>query len=99
MSFSCHFILRDFHFERTRLINNTDKRKDDIIMSNDYLAENVEMDCPICNSLHSMEKRKRSTQAIIKGQVVDYEEIYFLCPISDEEENEFVPAGIMDENL
>ena len=68
-------------------------------MRNDYLTENVEMDCPICNSIHSIEKRKRSTQAIIKGQVVDYEEVYFLCPISDEEENEFVSAGIMDENL
>lgn len=68
-------------------------------MRNDYLTENVEMDCPICNSIHSIEKRKRLTQATIKGQVVDYEETYFLCPISDEEENEFVSAGIMDENL
>jgi hypothetical protein len=68
-------------------------------MSNDYLTENIEMDCPICNFIHSIEKRKRLTQVTIKGQVVDYEEIYFLCPISDEEENEFVSAGIMDENL
>ena len=68
-------------------------------MSNDYLIEKIEIDCPICNFIHSIEKRKRSTQAIIKGQVVGYEEIYSLCPISDEEENEFVSAGIMDENL
>ena len=68
-------------------------------MSNDYLIEKLEMQCPICNSTHSIEKRKRLTQATIKGQVVDYEEIYFLCPISDEEENEFVSAGVVDENL
>lgn len=68
-------------------------------MSKDYLIKNVEIDCPICDSIHSIEKRKRLTQAIVKGEVVDYEEVYFLCPVSDEEENEFVSAEIMDENL
>lgn len=68
-------------------------------MSKDYLMNIVEIDCPICNSIHSLEKRKRLTQGIVKSEIIDYEEIYYLCPISDEEENEFVPAAIMDENL
>lgn len=68
-------------------------------MSKDYLIETAERDCPICNQTHLLEKRKRITQGIVKGEVVDYEEIYYLCEISDEEENEFVSAGIMDENL
>lgn len=68
-------------------------------MDKDFLISTVEMDCPICNKVHSLEKRKRLTQSIVKDEVVDYDEIYYLCPLNDEDENEFVPAGLMDENL
>ena len=68
-------------------------------MNKDYLINTVEIDCPICNKVHSLEMRKRLTQCIVKGEIVDYEEVYYLCQLTDEEENEFVPAGIMDENL
>lgn len=68
-------------------------------MNNDFLISIVEMDCPICDKVHKLEQRKRIAQSIVKDEVVNYEEIYFLCPISDEEENEFVPAGLLDENL
>lgn len=68
-------------------------------MSKDYLIKTVEMDCPICNNVHSLELRKRLTQGLVKGEVVDYEGVYNLCPLSNEEENEFVSAGLMDENL
>lgn len=69
-------------------------------MSNDLLIRQFEGDCPICDKVHKIEERKAIAQAIVKGEVVDYEEIYFLCPISDVDgENTFVPAGLMDENL
>lgn len=68
-------------------------------MNKDYLINTAEIDCPICNNVHSLEMRKRLTQCLVKGEVVDYEEVYYLCQLTDEEENEFVPAGIMDENL
>ncbi len=68
-------------------------------MNNDYLISMITMDCPFCNKAHSLEQRRRLSQAIVKDETVDYEEIYFLCPLSDEEENEFVPASLMDENL
>ncbi|MGB4589644.1 MAG: type II TA system antitoxin MqsA family protein [Clostridiaceae bacterium] len=68
-------------------------------MNMDYLITIVDMDCPLCNKTHSLEQRKRLTQSIIKDEVVDYEESYFLCPLSDEDENEFVSARLMDENL
>ncbi len=68
-------------------------------MNNDYLIGMVDKDCPCCNKTHSLEQRKRLSQSIVKDETVDYEEIYFLCPLSDEEENEFAPAGLMDENL
>ncbi|MGB4659317.1 MAG: type II TA system antitoxin MqsA family protein [Mobilitalea sp.] len=68
-------------------------------MNKDYLISTIEMDCPICNKVHSLEQRKRPTQSIVKDETVEQEEVYFLCRLSDEEENEFVPAGLMDKNL
>lgn len=68
-------------------------------MNQDYLISTSEMACPICNKVHLLENRKRLTQAVVKEDTVDYQEVYYLCPSSDDEENEFVPAGIMDENL
>ncbi len=68
-------------------------------MKKDYLMSTGEKDCPICNEFHSLEQRKRQTQSIVKDEVVDYEEVYYSCPLSDKDENEFVPAGLMDENL
>ncbi|ERJ11078.1 type II TA system antitoxin MqsA family protein [Haloplasma contractile] len=67
--------------------------------NNDYLLKKIEIECPFCNHVHLVEKRTRQTQALVKGEVVNYEEIYFLCDESKEEENEFIPAGIMDQNL
>ncbi len=68
-------------------------------MNNDYLLNTVQMDCPVCNTIHSLEQRKRLTQSIVKDEPVDYEEFYFLCPLGDDEENEFVSAELMDNNL
>lgn len=68
-------------------------------MNQDHLIQMIDMDCPLCNKVHLVEKRKRITQSVIKDEVVDYEQIYYCCPQTDEEENEFVPAGQMDENL
>lgn len=68
-------------------------------MNKDYLIGSIEMDCPFCNKIHPLEQRKRLTQSIVKDEIVEHEEVYFSCPLSDEDENEFVPAGLMDENL
>ena len=68
-------------------------------MNQDYLIRSIEMDCPLCNIVHFLEERKRTTQSIVKDEIVDYEQVYYCCPVSDEEENEFVPSGVMDENL
>lgn len=68
-------------------------------MNKDFLMEEIQMDCPFCDNIHTLEKRKRDTKGIVKGEIVDYEEMYYLCPMTKGEENEFVPAGIMDKNL
>jgi len=68
-------------------------------MDKDRLISMVNMNCPFCGKAHLLEQRKRLSKAVVKDEMIDYEEIYFLCPLSDEDENEFVPAGLMDENL
>ena len=67
-------------------------------MSKECLVEKINISCPFCEKDHMLEKRKRVTQGIVKGEIVDYEEFFYLCPITNEEENEFVPAALMDEN-
>lgn len=70
-------------------------------MKNDILLETIERDCPWCEKIHAIEIRKRQSQARIKDEIVDFEEIYYLClcPEPVGEEDEFTPAGIVDENL
>lgn len=69
-------------------------------MENSRLIQTFEMDCPFCGFMHNVEKRQRTGQMLIKNEPVSFEEIYFVCPLrKKEEENEFVPAAVMDENL
>lgn len=68
-------------------------------MSKDYLIKKVDTDCPICDKVHTIELKKRYSQAVVKEETVDYEETYYSCPLSDDEENEYVSAALMDENL
>ena len=65
----------------------------------DRLIDIIEVQCPVCGDTHTVEKRLRETQALFKGDVINYEEVYFLCDRADDEENEFVPAKVMDSNL
>lgn len=63
------------------------------------LIEKIKVNCPICNKEHFVEKRKRTNKIKIKDKVIEYEEIYLQCTQTNEEENEYVNAEIMDENL
>lgn len=62
-------------------------------------VERVEMECPICGQIHEVEKRKRETTTIIKGEEVIYEETYFFCKNADEDECEFESGRMVNENL
>lgn len=69
-------------------------------MSNSYLIERIERDCPICNKVHLIEKRRREAEMLIKNEIVKYEQTYFFCPDSaDYEYDEFVSAELMDINI
>ena len=68
-------------------------------MKKDILIEKIKEDCPICNKIHLVEKRKRINKTKIKDEIIEYEEVYLLCPKTNEEENEYANAELMDTNL
>lgn len=69
-------------------------------MESDVLIERYLTECcPICGKSHEVEIRKRDSKMLVRGEAVDYEEVYYLCPNSEYEDDEYWPAGIMDENL
>lgn len=63
-------------------------------------SENIlgkeEYDCPFCDNVHTVHVCKRLTEALVKDNVVEYEEVYYLCKLQNEE---FVPAKVADDNL
>lgn len=69
-------------------------------MKNDVLIEKVSTDCcPICGRSHIIEIRKRDSQMLVRGETIAFEEIYYLCPEGLYEDDEYWPAGVMDQNL
>ena len=55
--------------------------------------------CPLCDEMHNLEIRTRKGTTIIKDEHIEYEEQYYLCPNSDEEENEFVDGKLHNANM
>lgn len=68
-------------------------------METSTLIRMIHMECPLCDTIHEIEERKRTTTTIIKGEEVTYEERFYFCANADEEENEFETAGMANENL
>lgn len=66
----------------------------------DEILGKVERYCPLCDKVHFVEKRKRIGEMLIKNEITSYDEVYFFCPDSvNYEEDEFVSAGLMNQNL
>lgn len=68
-------------------------------MTKEIIKETQLRDCPCCGQTHAIDIMTRTTQGLVKDEVVDYEETYYFCNNSDHEENEFVSAKMMDINL
>lgn len=68
-------------------------------MNRGNLIRKIKMECPLCDKAHEIEERTRVTKTIIKGEEVNYEETYYFCLNSDEDENEFTTAKMENENL
>ena len=63
------------------------------------LVRKIQMECPVCDKIHEVEERKRVTHTIIKGEEVAYEETYYFCQYSDEDESEFASGKMENANL
>jgi len=68
-------------------------------MNGGNLIRKIQMECPLCDKIHEIEERTRIAKTIIKGEEVNYEETYYFCLNSDEDENEFVTGKMENENL
>lgn len=58
----------------------------------------VVLECPICDERHEFEEKVRTKKTIVKGELVEYDEVYFACNKFDEE-NEFANGKMMNANL
>lgn len=68
-------------------------------MKSDILLRKVHMNCPLCDKVHEVEERKRVTSIILKGEEVTYEERFYFCANSEEDESEFETRAMNNENL
>ena len=57
------------------------------------------MECPLCDKIHEVDEMERTTTLTIKGEKVIYNERFYFCANSDEDENEFETCGMMNKNL
>lgn len=68
-------------------------------MKDGNLIRKIQMECPMCGGIHEVEVRTRTARTMIKGEEVEYEETYYFCQYSDEDENEFASGKMENENL
>ena len=63
------------------------------------LVRKIMMDCPLCDKVHEIEERRRNTSVSIKDTEVNYEETYYYCCNSKEDECEFENGKMLNSNL
>jgi len=68
-------------------------------MEDSKLVRKITMNCPLCDRHHDVEERIRTANTKVKGELVSYEEKYYLCCNSKDDENEFVTGKMESENL
>lgn len=73
-----------------------------VILNNDdkTIRECIEY-CPICGEKHTVELHNKVSNARVHGQLVQYNELYYMCTLCEpaEEKNTFVTATMMNDNL
>ena len=75
------------------------KREREISMNGSTLIRKINMECPLCGKIHEVEERSRTTVITIKGEKVEYDELFYYCANSDEDENEYMTGAMMNDNL
>jgi putative zinc finger/helix-turn-helix YgiT family protein len=64
--------------------------------ANKTILEEVNYNCPICEKKHKVEVFEEKTKVLIKNEPIEYKEIFYFCPKSNEE---FCPENVLDQNL
>jgi putative zinc finger/helix-turn-helix YgiT family protein len=67
-----------------------------VIIVKECILKEISYDCPFCDKEHNIQVKKKISKANIKDTLIEYEQIVYYCP---EEDEEFIPGKIMDENL
>lgn len=68
-------------------------------MKSSTLIRRIQMECPLCDKVHEVEERTRITTIIMKGEKVTYQERFYFCCNSAEEECEFATGTMANANL
>lgn len=68
-------------------------------MATNTAIRRIHMECPLCDKNHEIEERKRLATICIKDEMVEYEENYYYCCNSNEDENEFETGKMTNANL
>lgn len=55
--------------------------------------------CPLCGKTHEVEVITKESIVTIKNEKIVYPKTMYICHNSDDEENVFIPAKVMDDNL
>ena len=66
------------------------------------MADNIAfktMFCPICGETHNVEIITKESTVIVKGEKTVYPKTIYVCHNTDEDENVFIPAKVMDDNI
>ena len=69
-------------------------------MENEQKKELSIQYCPLCNKEHEVHRTHTETSLELKGDIIEYIEEGFTCPITrNEDGNSWAPAKVFDENL
>lgn len=55
--------------------------------------------CPVCDQVHDLNPLRRKSKTVVKGQEIEVEEAFLVCPNASEEEREFVNGRLLNDNL
>ena len=68
-------------------------------MREKVLLRKLTTDCPVCGKYHEIGEYGRSAVTYIKNEAVEFEEHYLHCVNADEDECDFAPAAMFNENM
>ena len=101
MYYACHSTMpkKKCHFHTLNRYYGTGMENGGKTMEAYTVIKKIHMNCPLCDTIHEVEERKRLAAVTIKGEAVTYEERFYFCANGDGEEHEFESGSMTNENL